>query len=109
MVDRVAGAPLKTAVGADSISARDVYGGACFAGAYRMRPYVFVCAPKAQTLPSLLFIIFIYYLKKGGPFMLHLLYALALLLLLSGACAILGEKSNLSPAALSFLPWLRPV
>lgn len=32
--------------------------------------------------------------------MLHLLYALALLLLLSGACAILGEKSNLSPALL---------
>lgn len=30
----------------------------------------------------------------------HLLYALALLLLLSGACAILGEKSNLSPALL---------
>ncbi|WP_418593545.1 hypothetical protein, partial [Gemmiger formicilis] len=55
--DRVAGAPLKTAVGADSISARDVYGGAGFAGAYRMRPYVFVCAPKAQTPPSLLFII----------------------------------------------------
>lgn len=32
--------------------------------------------------------------------MLHLLYALALLLLLSGACAILGEKSNLSTALL---------
>ena len=32
--------------------------------------------------------------------MLHLLYALALLLLLSGACTILGEKSNLSPALL---------
>ena len=32
--------------------------------------------------------------------MLHLLYALALLLLLSGACAILGEKSGLSPALL---------
>ena len=32
--------------------------------------------------------------------MLHLLYALALLLLLSGACAILGEKSTLSPALL---------
>ena len=32
--------------------------------------------------------------------MLHLLYALALLLLLSGACVILGEKSNLSPALL---------
>ena len=32
--------------------------------------------------------------------MLHLLYALALLLLLSGACAILGEKSNLSPTLL---------
>lgn len=32
--------------------------------------------------------------------MLHLLYTLALLLLLSGACAILGEKSNLSPALL---------
>ena len=32
--------------------------------------------------------------------MLHLLYALALLLLLSGACAILGEKFNLSPALL---------
>jgi len=57
-VDRVASAPLKTAVGADSISARDVYGGAGFAGAYRMRPYVFVCAPKAQIPPSLLFIIF---------------------------------------------------
>lgn len=32
--------------------------------------------------------------------MLHLLYALALLLLLCGACAILGEKSGLSPALL---------
>ena len=32
--------------------------------------------------------------------MLHLLYALALLLLLCGACAILGKKSGLSPAAL---------
>ena len=30
----------------------------------------------------------------------HLLYALALLLLLCGACAILGEKSGLSPALL---------
>lgn len=32
--------------------------------------------------------------------MLHLLYALALLLLLCGACVILGEKSGLSPALL---------
>lgn len=32
--------------------------------------------------------------------MLHLLYALALLLLLCGACALLGEKSGLSPALL---------
>lgn len=32
--------------------------------------------------------------------MLHLLYALALLLLLCGACAILGEKFGLSPALL---------
>lgn len=32
--------------------------------------------------------------------MLHLLYALALLLLLCGACAISGEKSGLSPALL---------
>ena len=32
--------------------------------------------------------------------MLHLLYALVLLLLLCGACAILGEKSGLSPALL---------
>ena len=32
--------------------------------------------------------------------MLHLLYALALLLLLCGACAILSEKSGLSPALL---------
>ena len=32
--------------------------------------------------------------------MLHLFYALALLLLLCGACALLGEKSGLSPALL---------
>lgn len=32
--------------------------------------------------------------------MLHLLYALAAFAFASGACAILGEKSNLSPALL---------
>ena len=32
--------------------------------------------------------------------MLHLLYALALLLLLSGACAVLADTGNISPAAL---------
>lgn len=32
--------------------------------------------------------------------MLHLLYALALLLLLCGACAILAERFTLSPALL---------